>query len=154
MRGDELQGIKRGILEVVDVLVINKADGANREHAKHAQTQYRAALRLMRGHEVLTLLCSAREGEGIRELWKAITEKRECEARSGELQKKRAAQNGRWMWALIHEGLQQILMRDEKTRRYLKALEEQVQKGEVPPTSAAASVLDTVLGEDNDSGNQ
>jgi LAO/AO transport system kinase len=144
--GDELQGIKRGILEVADVLAINKADGDNEHRAKLAQRELATALHLMRGArrdgQPPVLTCSALEGKGLREVWEAIVEHRTKMIESGELDQKRRAQSVKWMWNMIEEGLLASLHHDESVRRELGALESRVAEGEVTATHAARVILD------------
>lgn len=147
--GDELQGIKRGILEVADVLAINKADGDNERRAMLAQRELSTALRLMRGAtkggQPPVLTCSALEGRGLREIWDAITKLRDAWVASGDLEEKRRAQAVKWMWSMIEEGLLASLHRDETIKRMLVDLEAQVAKGKMNATLAAHAVLDAYL---------
>ncbi len=143
--GDELQGIKRGILETVDVLAINKAEGAGRAAAQHARAQYEMALRLMRGAPVPVLTCSAREGTGIDELWETVVTLRQEAAASGVLEAKRRQQGTRWMWRLIEDGLLSVLRRDPRVRERLADLEAKVADGELPPMAAAREVVTLFL---------
>jgi LAO/AO transport system kinase len=111
--GDELQGIKRGILEVADgilevadMLAINKADGDNRGRATRAQASYQSALRLMRGDSMPPVVtCSALEKTGLNELWALVAESRRDLEASGEFQRKRQAQQVQWMWDMVEDGL-------------------------------------------------
>jgi LAO/AO transport system kinase len=103
--GDELQGIKRGILEVADMLAINKADGDNRGRATRAQASYQSALRLMRGDSMPPVVtCSALEKTGLNELWALVAESRRDLEASGEFQRKRQAQQVQWMWDMVEDG--------------------------------------------------
>jgi LAO/AO transport system kinase len=144
--GDELQGIKRGILEVADLLAINKADGDNERRAMLAQRELSTALRLMRGArkggQPPVLTCSAIEGRGLREIWEAIVAHREKLAESGALEDKRRAQSVTWMWSMIEEGLLASLHHDERVKRELGSLESKVAKGEVTATYAAHAILE------------
>lgn len=144
--GDELQGIKRGILETADVLAINKADGPGRPAAERARAQYAMALRLMRGATVPVLCCSAREGTGVDELWEAVLALRREAAASGDLEAKRRQQGTRWMWRLIEDGLLGALRRDPRVRERLAELEAQVAQGALPPMAAAREVVERLLG--------
>ena len=140
--GDELQGIKRGILEVADMLAINKADGDNRPRATRAQASYQSALRLMRGSSVPPVVtCSALEKTGLNELWALIVEsQRDLEA-SGELQRKRQAQQVRWMWDMVEDGLRRALRSDAELSALIAQLEDAVGHGRATPSSAALQVL-------------
>ncbi len=143
--GDELQGIKRGILEAVDVLVINKAEGPGRVAAERARAEYEMALRLMRGAPVPVLTCSAREGTGVEELWETVVALRQEAQASGALETRRRLQSKRWLWRLIEDGLLGALRRDPRVRARLGALEASVADGSVPPMTAAREVVQLFL---------
>jgi LAO/AO transport system kinase len=140
--GDELQGIKRGILEVADMLAINKADGDNIARATRAQASYQSALRLMRGDAAPPVVtCSAIEKTGLDELWAIVVDsRRELEA-SGEFQRKRQAQQVQWMWDMVEDGLRRALRADPDLSALLKQLEESVGRGRAAPSAAALQVL-------------
>ncbi len=140
--GDELQGIKRGILEVADMLAINKADGDNISRATQAQASYQSALRLMRpGSEPPVVTCSALEKTGLKELWGVATERREQLEASGAFQRKRQEQQVRWMWDMVEDGLRSALRGDRELRALLEQLEKAVAAGTAAPSAAAAEVL-------------
>jgi LAO/AO transport system kinase len=144
--GDELQGIKRGILEVADMVTINKADGDNAPRALRAQAQYRAALHLMRaGAEPEVTTCSALEGTGIAPLWSSIETHLGTRAASGELERRRRAQQVDWMWAMIEDGLRAALRAHPEVAALMPLLEVEVREGRVTPTSAALRVLGSFL---------
>ena len=140
--GDELQGIKRGILEVADMLAINKADGDNRPRAIRAQASYQSALRLMRGGSVPPVVtCSALEKTGLDELWGLVVESvREREA-SGELQQTRRAQQVKWMWDMVEDGLRRALRDDSELSGLIAQLEDAVGRGQTTASAAALSIL-------------
>ena len=140
--GDELQGIKRGILEVADMLAINKADGDNRPRAKRAQASYQSALRLMRGDSVPpVVICSALEKTGLNELWALVVESRRDLEHSGEFQRRRQLQQVRWMWDIIENGLRRALRSDPDLSALITQLEDAVGHGRATPSSAASQVL-------------
>ena len=143
--GDELQGIKKGILELADALAINKADGDNMEKAARAATVYKNALHLLRPASPTwtppVLTCSALEMTGIREIWRTVVEHREKTAASGELTQKRQRQNLQWMWSLIEEGLKRRFRRHPKIIKRLPQVSRAVQKGSITPTAAAEQLL-------------
>jgi LAO/AO transport system kinase len=144
--GDELQGIKRGILEVADMVAINKADGDNAHRAQRAQAQYRAALHLMRaGAEPDVLTCSALEGTGIAALWSSIETHLGAHTASGRLAHRRRAQQVDWMWAMIQDGLRAALRAHPDVAALIPVLESQVREGQVTPTSASLRVLASFL---------
>jgi LAO/AO transport system kinase len=140
--GDELQGIKRGILEVADMLAINKADGDNRLRAAQAQASYQSALRLMRGERVPPVVtCSAIERTGLDELWALIVESRQAREASGELWQTRRAQQVRWMWDMVEDGLRRALRDDSELSGLIAQLEDAVGRGQTTASAAALSIL-------------
>ncbi|MCA9578182.1 MAG: methylmalonyl Co-A mutase-associated GTPase MeaB [Polyangiales bacterium] len=144
--GDELQGIKRGILEVADMLAINKADGENEIYAKRARVEYETALHLMRGHggswHPPVLTCSALLGVGLAELWAKVEEHHKKLSATGELEARRQKQLVRWMWNMIEERLMSELHAAPAVRALLPTLEQQLRGGQVTATTAATAVLD------------
>ncbi len=145
--GDELQGIKRGILEVADMLAINKADGENEVYAKRARSEYQTALHLMRGHggtwHPPVLTCSALLNVGLAELWAKIEEHHEKLGATGELAARRESQQVHWMWSMIEERLLADLRLTPDVRTLLPGLERDLRAGRVTATSAASAVLAT-----------
>ncbi|MEM7434536.1 MAG: methylmalonyl Co-A mutase-associated GTPase MeaB [Myxococcota bacterium] len=140
--GDELQGIKRGILEVADMLAINKADGDNVPRAIAAQASYLSALRLMRpGSEPPVVTCSALEKTGLDELWTLAEESRIEREATGAFAAKRQHQQIRWMWDMVEDGLRQALRGDPELRALLERLESSVGEGTAAPSAAAREVL-------------
>jgi LAO/AO transport system kinase len=140
--GDELQGIKRGILEVADMLAINKADGDNLRPAIRAQASYQSALRLMRvGRVPPVVTCSALEKTGLDELWAIVVEEWSRMQSTGELERKRQAQQVRWMWDMVEDGLRKALRGDPVVAALIAELEEAVGRGEASPSAAAWRVL-------------
>jgi LAO/AO transport system kinase len=148
--GDELQGIKRGILELADLLVVTKADGENRQAARRAQAEYASALALMppRSPEWTprVQLCSALDGEGLEELWTAVQEHRAALQGSGEWDRRRGEQRVHWLWQAIRDGLEEALGEHEGVNGRLGALEAAVRGGEIAPEAAAAELLAVFLG--------
>jgi len=143
--GDELQGIKRGIMEMADLIVVNKADGALEKPAKMAQAEYIGALGLMRPKSPNwtpeVLLASALKNIGITEVWDAICTFEQRMVDSGELQGNRARQATSWMWSEIGEGLMDRFKADKAVADRLPGLEKQVADGQITPSAAAAELL-------------
>lgn len=143
--GDELQGIKRGILEVVDVLAVNKADGDHLAAARRARQQYLSALKVVRptdaGWRPPVLLTSGLEGSGLDALWQSLEDHRTHLEQSGTLAERRRRQQRQWMWSLVEEELLTSFRRHPEVRARLAELEAQVEKGELPPTLAASRLL-------------
>jgi LAO/AO transport system kinase len=144
--GDELQGIKKGLLELADVVGVNKADGDNLARAKAAATSLKAALHILAGSagldEAPVLTYSALKGAGIDRLWQAAIEHRARLEKSGRLAEKRRAQQVRWMWTLIEERFRERLRGDPTIRSRLKSLEAAVAAGKLPPALAADEIAD------------
>ncbi len=143
--GDELQGIKRGILELVDAVAVNKADGERAGAARKACQQYLSALKFVRPASpnwrppVLTV--SAREETGLGELWERIEEHRRVMAESGELDARRRDQRLDWLRSLVEEEVLGAFRRDPKVAKLWPELERQVVAGEITPALAAARLL-------------
>lgn len=147
--GDELQGIKRGIIELADVVVVNKNDGELATAAKTTATDYASALRLVRSKTTAwtprVVLVSSLEGTGIDELWATIDAFRAGLGATGELERRRAEQAREWMWSEVSETLMDSLRRDEHVARLVDRLEAAVTAGELPPAAAARRILDAFL---------
>ncbi len=144
--GDELQGIKKGVLELANVIGVNKADGDNKTRAKAAATSLTAALHITAGHEAPPVMTySALTGDGIASLWEAITAHRKKLEKSGALADKRRAQQIKWMWALLEERFKGRLRSDPKIKAKLPSLEKAVADGKLPADLAAQEIAD-ILG--------
>lgn len=143
--GDELQGIKKGILELADAIAINKADGDNLEKAKKAARIYQNALHLLRPASPTwippVLTCSAAETTGIREIWQTVLDHRKKLSETGELAQKRRQQAVDWMWALIEEGLKNRFGQHEGIKKRLPRIFRAVENGRLAPTIAAEELL-------------
>jgi LAO/AO transport system kinase len=143
--GDELQGIKRGVLELADAVAINKADGDNVNRAEKARKAYETAMHLLRPSSpnwtppVLT--CSALEMSGIEEIWETGLEHRKTLLRTGELEQKRQRQALDWMWSLIDEGLKERFYKNPDVKKHLREIARSVEKGVTTPVIAANKLL-------------
>ena len=149
--GDELQGIKRGIVELADLVVVNKSDGDLVAAANHAAAEYRHALTLLRppveGWRVEVLQVSAAEKRGIDDVWRSVGDYREAMTRSGAWADRRSRQARSWMWGEIEEGLAERFRDDPAVRAALAGLEARVAAGEITPTAAAQDLLSRCFGE-------
>ena len=147
--GDELQGIKRGIIELADVVGVNKNDGELAPAAKTTATDYSSALRLVRSKTqawtARVVLVSALESTGIDDLWSTVDEFRSTLDATGELDRRRAEQAREWMWSEVSESLMDALRSDERVSELADRLEAAVTAGELPPAAAARQILDAVL---------
>jgi LAO/AO transport system kinase len=143
--GDELQGIKKGVIERADLVLINKAD-ADPAKASRAQRDYRAALHLLTPeHPDWTppvLTGSGLKNEGLDLLWKQIERWREIMTGNGFLAERRAVQSARWMWALVGEGLELLLKSSPNVRALAPVLEAEVRAGRLPASVAAERLLE------------
>jgi LAO/AO transport system kinase len=144
--GDELQGIKRGILELADALAINKADGDNVKRAQQAVAEYRGALRLFRpttaGWEPPVLAISAKLAQGMDEVWRIIQRHRLHLQASGDLETKRREQRSAWFWSMIEDGLKRHFLARPDVRALLPEMESAVAKATLTPTEAARRLLE------------
>jgi LAO/AO transport system kinase len=140
--GDELQGLKKGVLELADIAAVNKADGDNLARATAAAASLKAALNILASggeKQPPVLTVSALTGAGIAELWHAVLAHREALSPAG-LAAKRRAQQVRAMWALVDERLRERLRTDAKVKARLPALEAGVAAGKIPPAQAADEI--------------
>jgi len=144
--GDELQGMKKGVLELADVLVVNKADGEQLEAARRARTAYRHALALLRpaspSWRPPVLLASAATGDGIAEFWETVVAHRAALTGAGELDARRSAQARAWLWTLVEEGLQAGFRAQPGMAKAIARLEAEVGARKTSPGAAARELLD------------
>jgi GTPase len=142
--GDELQGLKKGIVELADMLAVNKADGDNVERAKLAAAEYRAALNILTPHSPTwsppVVTYSALTGNGIADLWARVLDHKEKMTASGELAARRREQQVKWMWSMLEERLTARLRSDPAVRAKLKAAESAVAAGKLAPTLAVEEI--------------
>lgn len=143
--GDELQGIKRGIFELADIVAVNKADGDNAPRAERARRELASALHLMRsgvpGADVPVLAVSALTGAGLENLWHEIVRIVEARAFSGELDRRRAQQRLSWMWNLVEERVLASVRTHPAVASAIPDLEREVLDGTTPPALAAQRLL-------------
>ena len=145
--GDELQGIKKGVLELADLVVVNKSDGEQETLAKTAQSEYRKALHLLPSSKnswtPQILRCSALEKRGIDKIWDSVKSFRKALQNSGEWEKQRRSQTGKWMWSLVEEGLLTNFRNHPNLQKQIPVLEKEVESGNMLPTTAARKLLDS-----------
>jgi LAO/AO transport system kinase len=144
--GDELQGIKRGVMELADLVVVNKADGANVPAAERARAEAQSALHFFPGSESgwtpHALVCSALTGAGIRELWQCVLEYVTLTHANGWFARARRAQQKRWMHEMIEHALCQRFDAHPAVRHSLEALERDVAAGRTTSFRAARMLLE------------
>jgi LAO/AO transport system kinase len=147
--GDDLQGIKRGVIELADLIVVNKADGDMLATAKRSAADYQHALRLLRSPtagwtpEVAT--CSAIAGNGVAEIWDIVGRFRQAVGENG-IARRRAEQARAWMWNEVGETLLSELRRHPEIKRQMGVLEREVETGHITPAAAARRMLEIFHG--------
>jgi LAO/AO transport system kinase len=144
--GDELQGMKKGVLELADLLVVHKADAEQLEAARRARSAYRHALALLRPASPRwrppVLLASSATGDGIAEFWDTVLEHRAALAGGGELEARRSEQARAWLWSLLDEALQADFRAHAAVAATLPRLEAEVGARKTSPGAAARALLD------------
>ncbi|MFJ6405567.1 methylmalonyl Co-A mutase-associated GTPase MeaB [Streptomyces hydrogenans] len=143
--GDQLQGIKKGVLELADVVAVNKADGPHTTDARTAARELAGALRLMYGREAVwtppVLTCSARESAGLDDVWERLENHRSLLDATGRLQARRQEQQVDWAWTMVRDELLARLHASPAVRALAPDVERQVRGGEVTATLAAERIL-------------
>ena len=151
--GDQLQGIKKGVLELADIVVVNKADGEHAAEARAAARELQAAIRLIHPRETLwrppVLTMSALEGSGLEELWDTALRHRDVLTEAGEFDARRRAQQVDWTWAMVRDAVLERVLNHPAVREMRAEVERQVRDGELPPGVAAQRILDSASGETN-----
>jgi LAO/AO transport system kinase len=143
--GDQLQGIKKGVLELADVIAVNKADGPHEIDARRAARELSGALRLLRapdnGWRPPVLTCSALEHVGLDEVWAQVVAHQELLDTSGELAARRRRQQVEWTWAMVRDRLLADLHRHPRVLALAPELERRVREGSLTPSLAADAIL-------------
>lgn len=144
--GDQLQGIKKGVLELADVVVVNKADGEHAVEATAAARELTGALRLIYPRETLwrppVLTLSALTGAGLVELWQTVEKHRKVLTDAGEFDARRRAQQVNWTWAMVRDTVLDRVIGNPEVKRIRAGVERQVRDGELTPALAAQQILD------------
>ena len=147
--GDELQGIKKGILEIADMIAVNKADGEMKNAANRAVMEYQHALDILNPKSAnwkpRSLSCSAYTGDGLVAIWETICDYKRLLKDAGEWQEKRKSQQVEWMWAIIRERILSKIETNEKVQSLVPQLELQVAESKLTPALAALEIL-TIMG--------
>ncbi|MDG4864459.1 methylmalonyl Co-A mutase-associated GTPase MeaB [Streptomyces sp. T-3] len=148
--GDQLQGIKKGVLELADVIAVNKADGPHQRDAQAAARELAGALRLMHGKDAFwtppVLSCSARESTGLDTVWERLEQHRTLMESTSRLADRRRDQQVDWTWTMVREELLGRLHADPAVRSLAPDLEQRVRQGELTATLAAEHILDAFGG--------
>jgi LAO/AO transport system kinase len=143
--GDQLQGIKKGVLELADVVVVNKADGKHLSDARSAARELKSALRLIYPRETLwrppVLTMSATEGTGLTQMWETVERHRQVLTDAGEFEARRRAQQVDWTWQMVRDTVLDRVLSNPEVRKIRADVERQVRAGELTPALAAQQIL-------------
>jgi len=153
--GDELQGIKRGLLELADLIAITKADGGNVIAAKQAAAKYAYAMHLLADPDqgaAPVVICSALEGTGLEEIWKIISERIAEREKSGYSHKRRSEQNANWMWSLLDQQIHDMLHQRPSVSAVARNAAAQVREGTLSPVMASERIIASLF--DNVTANE
>jgi len=144
--GDELQGIKKGGVEIADAILVNKADGKGLAAARSARSEFERVLHYLRpatdGWVTGAFNGSSATGEGVMEMWAVVEKFAELTRGSGVYDRRRAGQEQAWVRALVREGLEDLFQSHPGVSERMAILEQQVARGELPATLAARKLLD------------
>jgi LAO/AO transport system kinase len=144
--GDQLQGIKKGVLELADIVVVNKADGEHVREARKAARDLSGAIRLIYPRETLwrppVLTMSALEGTGLEELWKTVERHQKVLSEAGEFEARRRAQQVDWTWQMVRDTVLDRMLSNPAVRKARAEVERQVLAGELTPAMAAQQILE------------
>jgi LAO/AO transport system kinase len=143
--GDQLQGIKKGVLELADIVVVNKADGEHLREARKAARDLSGAIRLIYPRETLwrppVLTMSALEGTGLEELWETVERHQKVLSEAGEFEARRRAQQVDWTWQMVRDTVLDRMLSNPAVRKARAEVERQVLAGELTPAMAAQQIL-------------
>ncbi|OBI20542.1 ATPase/protein kinase [Mycobacterium sp. E2462] len=144
--GDQLQGIKKGVLELADIVVVNKADGEHLAEARSAARELSGAIRLIHPRETLwrppVLTMSAVEGTGLAELWETVERHRQVLSQAGEFEARRRSQQVDWTWQMVRDSVVNRVLSNPQVRSIKADVERRVKAGELTPALAAQQILD------------
>ena len=143
--GDEFQGIKKGVLELADLLAVNKADGANAVPAREAAARYRSALSMLSPKSATwrppVVTCSGQNNAGLTEIWETVLQHRAALQQTGELHALRAGQRRQWMWAMVQDALLQALDGQAAVTHLRSEIEAKLDREETTPALGAEAIL-------------
>ena len=147
--GDQLQGIKKGVLELADIVVVNKADGEHLREAKSAARELAGVIRLIYPRKTLwrppVLTMSALEGTGLEELWETVERHRKVLSEAGEFEARRRAQQVDWTWQMVRDTVWDRVLSNPAVRKTRAEIERQVLAGELTPAMAAQQILKNAI---------
>lgn len=148
--GDQLQGIKKGVLELADLVAVNKADGKHEREAKGAARELAGALRLIYPHDAIwkppVITMSGLEGVGLDEFWGTVTKHREVLTEAGQFEEKRRKQQVDWTWTMVNDQLLRRLSSNDRVRAIRADVEQSVRDGSLTAALAAGRILDAFDG--------
>ncbi|MCH1513074.1 MAG: methylmalonyl Co-A mutase-associated GTPase MeaB [Acidimicrobiales bacterium] len=148
--GDTLQGIKKGVLEIADLLAVNKADGENELRARQAARDYQSATELLTSTnpnwDPPVMTCSGMTGQGLDAIWQKISDHRDLMVATGDWESHRAGQKVRWMWSLIEDRLIHSLRENPEIAEKINLTEQAVRVGSMAPPAAAETILHAFRG--------
>ena len=146
--GDDLQGVKKGVIELADAILVNKADGDNLQKALLTRADYEQILHYLmpatEGWTTKAYTCSAYTGEGIQEIWDVVLAYIDQMKKTGQLDQRRAAQNLTWLQEMTQDYLMNLFLRDESVSAAREAVEEQVRAGTLAPTKALSLIAEAL----------
>ena len=146
--GDDLQGVKKGVIELADAILVNKADGDNLQKALLTRADYEQILHYLmpatEGWTTKAYTCSAYTGEGIQEIWDVVLQYIDQMKRTGQLDKRRAAQNLTWLQEMTQDYLMNLFLRDEAVSAARESVEAQVRAGTLAPTKALSLIAEAL----------
>ncbi len=149
--GDDLQGIKKGVVELADIFAVNKADGNNKMRAQRARSEMQTVLHYLTPYtpdwKIPALTCSALSGEGVDEVWSAVGDFYTHLKEHGLLEVRRAQQNVNWMHEMMFQDLKHRFLHHEKVAAQIKEMEFEVAHGKLPAYTAAKTLLGEFLNE-------
>lgn len=147
--GDELQGIKRGIMEMADLLAVNKADGEQIDLAKTTRKDYSQALHLFpeksSGWHPKAVTCSAMTGDGLPEIWQSITEYQAIAKQNGWFEKNRKTQLAAWFSSQLEQAIQRFFFENQTVKSNFETSKQEVLEGKISPAKAAHELLELFL---------
>ncbi|MDT2010242.1 methylmalonyl Co-A mutase-associated GTPase MeaB [Rhodococcus opacus] len=150
--GDQLQGIKKGVLELADLVAVNKADGKHEREAKGAARELAGALRLIYPHDAVwtppVITMSGLEGVGLEEFWDTVCKHREVLSAAGQFEENRRRQQVDWTWTMVNDQLLRRLASNTRVKAIRGEVEQQVRDGSLTAALAAAEILDAFDGTD------
>ena len=146
--GDELQGIKRGLLELADLIAVTKADGNNVISARQAASKYAYAMHILADADqgvAPVVTCSALEGTGLEDIWKIVSDRTTQRKRSGDLPKRRSEQNANWMWSLVDQQIHDMLHQRATVSAVAECVAAQVRAGTLSPVMGSERIVSALF---------